>query len=388
MNGTQYIPIPWRYRWRRFRYGTLPWMGFFAFAALLLWVWSRQGVMPNALGEVEAVRVSVAAAVSGKLVPLPQGPWSLYEKVEADQVMAQIDDQPLQAQLKSSTQELERLTQELKAAGDKLKVSEADRARSQWMDSVRMVTELEQYWLIVLTRQVQIETDRLELQRRNTRVDCMKLLYDKKMISELEMNTERMLRDEVAKRVGENQKALAEAVRHQKEAEKRLAALPKLQVADVQAQLEPVRVAAKVQAARIEEVKVQIDRLPIRAPIRGMICAINHWPGENVQAGEPILTLAPEQGRYIVSYLRQEQRIEPRVGMPVEVRLRVPMSRAVISTVQYIGPQVEPIPSHQCRDPRIPEWGLPVRIFLPKDFAAHPGELLNVTFKPASKGDG
>jgi multidrug resistance efflux pump len=135
-------------------------------------------------------------------------------------------------------------------------------------------------------------------------------------------------------------------------------------------------------------VEIEISRLTIRSPIRGVICAINHWPQSAIRAGEPIVTLASEKGRYLVSYVRQEQHVEPKVGMDVDVRKRLAVSPTVRTIVERVGPQVEQIPEHLCRDPKMPEWGLPVRITLPSDFSGRPGELFEVTFKTRSKGNG
>ena len=58
--------------------------------------------MPHAIGEIEAIRVEVASPLDGILMPLPklpEGRWALYDTVEPNQVLAQLDDKPLQAQI-------------------------------------------------------------------------------------------------------------------------------------------------------------------------------------------------------------------------------------------------------------------------------------------------
>ena len=77
---------------------------------------------------------------------------------------------------------------------------------------------------------------------------------------------------------------------------------------------------------------------------------------------------------------RQERSAQPIVGMGVEVRARSAGSRPRESVVDRVGPQVEPIPVHQRRNPQVPEWGLPVRVLLPDGFEVRPGELIDVTF--------
>jgi multidrug resistance efflux pump len=389
MSGAGRIPIPWKHRWRRFRYGALPLLGMAACAAATLYLWEQQGLMPQTLGEVEAVRVDVTAVADGELVPLGGGQWSLFDEVELNQVVAQLDDAPLRSQLATHAAELARLRKELEAGAAKLAVSEADRARGHQADALRLKVEVEKRRLTVLDRRIQVETDTLELDRLNARVSCLTPLFAKKLISELEIKNEKALRDEVAKRLASNTKALGEAETQLRAAEERVRLLPSLLAADQAKELAPLAAAVAVQQGLIRELEVNTGKLAIRAPIRGMICAVVRRPGETVRAGEPILTLAAGSGHYIVSYVRQEHRLTPQVGMPVEVRpVHTPIRPPLTAIVERVGPQLEMVPQHQCRDPRIPEWGLPVRIALPRGCPSRPGELVEINFRPRPKNDG
>jgi multidrug resistance efflux pump len=346
--------------------------------------------MPHAIGEIEAIRVDVASPLSGILMPLPNlpdGRWALYDTVEPNQVLAQLDDRPLQAEMATLNQELVRLQKELDAVAAKLAVSEANRGLNYMSDAVRLRVELEQRSLVALERQAEVTVNRLEAQRRTIYYDCLKPLYDKKIVSELELNNARMLRDEAVTRLAENTKVLGEAETEKQSAETRLHQLPKFLPADVAKELAPIAAATQVEQAKIHEVEVAINRLVIRAPahFHGMICAINRWPQTAVRAGDSIVTLGSDERRYIVSYVRQEQHVDPKVGMDVDVRKRAAISPTVRAVVEQVGPQLELIPLHLCRDPKFPEWGLPVRITLPEGFPGHPGELFEVTFKTRSK---
>lgn len=389
MNGTKRIPTPWSLRLRRFRYTTLPMLGFFTFVFVALWLWTNAGEMPHAIGVVEGTRVNVSSATGGILAHMPQDKhWKLYEKVEKDEVLAQLDDQLLRSQMKALEQDLVRLQKEVEATETKLKVAEADRAQSHLTTSVQLRFELEQRRIATLTQQVQVEVDRMEAQRTNTYFECIQPLFEKKMISEQELANARLYRDEAAKRLAENQKVAEEAISQQKAAEDRLKQLPDFLPTDVDKQLAPLSAAIDVQQTRISGLRIEIERLTIKAPMSGMICAINHLPGETVPAGEPIFVIASAEGRYLVSFVRQEQHVEPKEGMSVDVRKRAVISPAVQSVVESVGSQIEPIPQHLSRDPKIPEWGLPVRITLPPNFTGRPGELFEITFKKNSQDPG
>ncbi|MCU0963001.1 MAG: HlyD family secretion protein, partial [Pirellulaceae bacterium] len=126
--------------------------------------------------------------------------------------------------------------------------------------------------------------------------------------------------------------------------------------------------------------------LESRAPLAGTVVAVHRYPGQSVRAGDPILTIASEQARYIVSYIPQERGAPPTVGWGVKVRARTVGSQPRESVVESVGPQIELIPVHQRRHPQVPEWGLPVRVLLPEGLEVRPGELIDVTFI-ARRGD-
>jgi multidrug resistance efflux pump len=359
-----------------------------ACAAATLYLWGQQGVLPETIGEVEAVRVDVTASVDGALVPLAGGQWSLFDEVEFNQVVAQLDDSPIRAQLATLTAEHARLQKELDAESAKLETAEADRADRHLVDSARLRVEAEDRRLAVLDRRIQVESDTLELERLNIRINSLTPLFAKKLVAELEMKNERILRDQVAKRLASSTKAQGEAETALRAAELRVKECKQFVPAQVTRELAPLAAAVAVQQATIREIEAGIGKLAIRAPIRGVVCAVSRRPGESVRAGDPILTLAANSGRYIVSYVRQQQRIHPTVGMPVNVRVLAPVSRSLTTVVERVGPQMELIPQHQCRDPRVPEWGLPVRIALPHGCPTRPGELLEVSFRAQAKNDG
>jgi multidrug resistance efflux pump len=388
MNGMKRIPVPWKHRWRRFRYTTLPMLGFFTFTGFALWLWTHAGELPHAIGAVESVQVNLASSVEGILKPLPRGNWKLYERVEADQVVAQLDDRVLRSQIITLQEELVQFRKEFEAESSKLAMGEADRFESHFVELSRLRDEREKRRLAVVTQQVQVAVDRLEAERTRIYLECIEPLYEKKMIAEQEIINARLYRDQAAKRLTEDLKVVAEAESQQKAAQERVDQMPAFLPAVVDKQLGALAAAIEVQQKRIAELETQIELLTIRSPLRGMICAIHHWPNESVPAGEPIVTIASDQGRYLVSFVRQEQHINLEEGMTVDVRKRAILTTAVESVVERVGPQIELVPQHLCRDPKIPEWGLPVRITLPDNFSGRPGELFEIMFKKNSHNSG
>ena len=382
------IPIPFVQRWRRFRYTVLPALGFLACVAGTLVLWQRQARLPNAVGEVEAVRLDLAAAVEGTLVPLSRPPWTLFDVIEKDEVVARLDDRPVRAALETLRLDVVALAKQLEATEAGVAWDQADRRFDDRREAARLAWEIERRRLDVLDRRTLVEVDRVELQRRDRRLDFLRPLVRTKAISNQEFFEEELRREEVAKRIEENLKVLDESGRQVDSAEARLKGFAP-QTIEVAKLLAPVQAQVAAAQSRVRQVELQVESLEIRSPIHGVISQVYSWPGQHVRAGDPVVAIATDTGRYIVSYLRQEQHIRPTENMPVEVRIRAPGSQPVATTVQCVGPQVELIPEHQRRDPKVVEWGLPVRIAVPKGLAVRPGELIDVTFKTwEGHGDG
>ena len=381
------IRTPLKQRWRRFRYGVLPPLSFLACVALTLWLWQRQGQLPNAIGEVEVVRLPVAAGVDGKLLPISesQPPWELFDTIKNGQLIARLDDAVAWAEVDILKHDLTRLRLEAGAAQTQLKLDTLRVDHDQITEKTRLVWQVEQYRLDVLDRIALIESDRIELQRLEARLQFIKPAYEKGSLTEMEFLDNVAQRNVVEKRIQDNTAARDEARSQLERARQHLQKYAPLKIPELDAVLAPFEAEVATQESRIRHLKMQIASLYIRAPIAGTICEIFCRPGQYVQAGDPILTIATDEGRYAVTYLRQEQRIQPVPGMLVDVRPRIPGTRTEEVAVQRVGPQFEQIPLNHQRDPRVPEWGLPVRIALPKTFHPRPGEMIDIHFKKTFK---
>jgi HlyD family secretion protein len=359
----------------------LPVLIFGGAVVVAVWLWGRHFGLPLTVGEVQAMRVDAVAPVDGRLVQVSDKLPDLFDTVQAEQVVARVDSQAAATTWARMQSDLARLRVSLAGfvinttvAGDKALQTRLQEARSLALD-------IEKLRLGIVEREGQIETDRAEVARLAERIKAAQELVAKGLDSGLTLRDLQMQRDVVQKRVEATQKALEETRGQKASCEERLGKFSATEVADAEKLLEPIRDAVLAQAQLLQDVKRQIQSLEIRAPFAGTITAIHAWPGQNVRAGTPILTIAATQGRYIVSFVRQEQRVVPEVGMAVDVRVRSMPRRSFRSVIEEVGPQLEPIPAHHLRDPKVPEWGLPVRITKPGDLTVRPGELLDVVIK-------
>ena len=352
--------------------------------AFTIWLWGQHLSLPNATGEVGAVRAEAVSPSDGLLLALVNGPMQLYEKVKRGQVVARLDPGPAKASLATLEEELVRLKGELDATEARIKEEGAARMASEMAEQHRLNEASEQLGLEIKDRKTLIQSDEVELARLEEKYDAVEALYKQGVESRLELVNIKSERDVIQKRLKGNREALEEADKQMKECDRRLKAYALTQAAEKDKILAPLHGAIETQKKRIEEVELQIANLEIRAPIEGVIAAIHKWGGQNVLAGDPVLAIASTQSQYILSYVRQDVGVKPRVGMPVDVSVRSLPRRTARAEVEEVGPQVEAVPLHQLQDPQVPEWGLPVRITVPHVLKLRPGELVDVTFRPGA----
>ncbi|MBN2024904.1 MAG: HlyD family efflux transporter periplasmic adaptor subunit [Pirellulales bacterium] len=377
------IPIPLKIRWQRFRYAVLPVLTFTVLLITTAILWQYQGVMPNTIGRVEAVRVNVASVTDGRLIPLRElgeGQWQPFDAVEAGQVVARLDDQPLRALLTALRGDAAAFRAELEATQTETALDQADRQQDHLRRSTDLQYQVERYRLDVLDRQAVIEEDQLELTLLNSRLAVMKRARSAGMLTEAEIADVEAEHQRVTALWEAHTASLKQAQEDLEAAAERLKGYPPLEQPDVDKLLAPIRESIAAAEARAEEVRAQIDMMELRAPVSGVISAIHLYPGQAAKAGEWIMTIAADKADHITAYVRPEQRLRPTVKMPVGVRARVPGQRMLAAAVESVGAQWEPMPLELLRDQRIPELVLPVRVTIPQDLKVRPGEIVDIRF--------
>ncbi len=375
------IRTPWPQRWRRFQNHLLPVLIFAGAAALTFRLWTWHSGLPSLVGEVEGLRFDTASQVDGMLVALPQMQLEPFDVVMRGAVIAKLDDRPALASLATLQADLIRIEHELAAAAARVGQVQADRHHDHMDEARRLAVDSERLRLDILDRKTQLETDRIELRRVDEEYQAVRRAHALGADTQVRLVNMQLQRDEVEQRIGARRQALAEAEAQAADAVERIKAQPTPPPAYLEAFLEPIRAEIATQEARIRELVMLVESLDIRSPIRGTISAVYSRPGQTVRAGEPILTVADDQSRHIVAYVRDHQRVEPKVGMAVEARARSAPQQTVRTRVDRVGAQVEPVPPHLLRDPNVLEWGLPVRIAFPTGLSLRPGELVDLTFR-------
>ena len=389
-------------RWHRFRQQVLPVVCFIMCGILTLWLWERQARMGNVVGHIYAMRVDVTATGTGVLAsktPTPGEPnaekpdWELLDPVKRGDVIARLDDRLLRAEMNTASAEMVRLRRDLEATQKDLEYGQAaakfDQLVTKQQEYVRRLMSYEGLRLDCVDRRTLIEEDNLEQARLETLIGQMRaghMALQKDGVSpyQYELTDLEQQQNVIGGRLAERQAALKVAEEQRDLAGKLVSKFSEAPIPPlVNELLTPLDQAITVQEARIDAFEAQIKSLVILAPISGRIAAIHSHPGQAVQTGAPVVTIASNRpGEYIVSYVRQAQRLHPTEGMKVQLRTRGPGSQSLESEVEYVGPQFEEVPPVHLSDPAIQEWGLPVRIRLPAELRARPGEEIDIVFPP------
>lgn len=269
-------------------------------AAIALWVWIQQGVgngagprlawfdddgVPDGFassnGRLEATEVDVATKLAGRLteVRVREG-----DRVEAGQIVAQIDTESLEAQLRQAQAELRRSRQESEHAS-----------------------------AVVAQRESELELSRRELRR------LQRLASQSQYVAEESVDQART------------------AVRTADAA---------LRAARVQVTASDAGTEAA--AATIERIRVDIDDSALRAPRSGRVLYRLAEPGEIVGVGGRVLTLLDLSDVYMVIFLPETQvgrvalNAEARILLDAAPEYVIPASVSFVSSrAQFTPKQVE-----------------------------------------------
>jgi len=395
------IRTPLREHVRQIRYQLLPVLVFLLGVYATVQLWSRHIALPNAVGEVQAIRIDILCPVDGVLVgsvvetadgaeSLKSLDWNLFDSVDPGDIVCRLDDAPVKAEIATLKSEKVRLTTELASVDAQMKLEYADRQGNQINEARRLAVDLERMKLDVADRTITLEANRIALKRRGEKLAIIKELVSKNAESQFVLSDTQLSYDVTAKEVQEQEKALKEAVALRDSAAKRLEAYSAADLQELNVFLAPIRAAIATQQATVQEAEVELKALDIRVPpslSKAKIVAIYRRPGQAVQAGEPIMTIASPDSAHIVSYVRQDPRLNLAENAPVVVHMRSIPLKAGEARITQIGPQIELVPLRQLRDPTVPEWGLPVQIAIPSEWRSpvmqlKPGELVDITFTP------
>lgn len=330
MSEENRIPVSRAVRLRRIRNQGLPVLAFVVATIASGWLWQSQGGMVQSVGEVDSPRVDITSPTAALVISLPhqaRGQWLIYDRVQAGDVIARIEDQQLENSKKLLQQEVAKLLDQVTLAAD----TGGDAAATE---AIGGAWKFEKAQLLALDNQLSPE---------------FQVAPD------------------------ENRDPVSQPPE-----------LPATVSATSRDALVRVREARHGIELRANEILRSAKALELKSPIGGTLVAVHCWPGQTVPTGGRIATIAADYGSHIVSYIPEGSPLTARPGMQVSLRTRAAGAQRLTSQVEQVGRRVEQIPNHQIAASKTPMWGTPVRIKMPVEGLLQPGALVDVVFIKAS----
>ncbi|MFN8598391.1 MAG: efflux RND transporter periplasmic adaptor subunit [Anaerolineae bacterium] len=113
------------------------------------------------------------------------------------------------------------------------------------------------------------------------------------------------------------------------------------QLAAAQAQIEVAQAQAAAAAAAIDVLKVQVDRLTLKAPMTGVVLKRSIEPGEVVLPGASLLKIGDLTNLYIVVYVSESRYGEIKLGQTAQVKVDSFPGETFTGKVAHIADQAE-----------------------------------------------
>ena len=329
------------------------------------------------IGLARVVQYQVASPVDGRIeVVLVRE----LEKVEAEDIVVRLDDELLEKRIRTALAEAARLTAELGAERARLTAGGGPLAEGYSADLRRFRMDEAGRELEVLALRATIGTDEVERERLRLEADRADSLLEAGVLSETERDVAKLAHRQMETAVETNKALLASTEEEHRQASLRRQEFERGHSGrnNVEPALLPLEEAVKVQLALLEELRVEQKSHVLRSPVAGEVVQVLARKGQAVAPGDPIVVIAERIPAEIVAYLPEAAAGRLTERSLVTVIRRADPSRSVESVVTRVGSSIEMTPQQLWRDPRVPEYGLPVAIAAAPALALTPGEVVFV----------
>lgn len=371
------IRTPLSRRWFLMRRRVLPaavWVMAVLAAAILL---GRDPASLDATGMVTLREIPLAPVVDARVQRVTVG---LFDEVTTGQVVAQLDDTLVSAELLAAEAEYARLLAEVAAERERIAQEVSELARDALNNERVLVMSQMSAQLDVLDREAQYETDRTTMQGLASLLERQEALARERLIDQATLDETRMQYETIRMQVQESaaaREAAAEQLR--KATALREAKAPDVVLAQEDLVLAPLRAAVTVQQALVQALRAERDSLVLTSPVDGRVASILREPGSTATPELPVLTVTAAGDGQVVAYVPERIARDIAVGTPVRVTSRRTPRHVAEAAVVKINPQIAPYPLQLQPNVNMLQWGLPLLIGpVPKDFL--PGEVVYVRF--------
>jgi len=318
---------------------------------IAVWLWGRNLASPLVMGQAESIQADVASYKAGRVARLHV---TLYQDVKAGDLIAEVDAaDPL---VLSNTVAV------IRAEMDLIRVN----AGLDGGDKVRLAG----FQLNWMESRAQLLANQAQLAYAQGEFDRISALFADSLDTKANLDLARSVRDQYAALVEQQSLAVAAAE----------LAMRSFDPATAGSDPSPVTFALALAEQKLHLAEAELQPIKLTTPISGRINRLDKMAGSTVAAGDAIVTIASPTSERIVGYLSQPLRIEPVVGMKVEVRSRGLVRTVAETRIIHIGPRIELFnaPLRVRGMGAAQERGLPIVMAMPPDFIVRPGELVDV----------
>lgn len=367
------IPTPPGTAWREFRIRYLPALMFIGVLGATAMIW-RDYVGPSSMvGEVEMIRAVITSSQAGRVALLNA---AHFQVVTAGERLVQIvvaDPKILEAQLNLSKAriELARMTVEPKLRKENNRIS-YEKLRMDWMGQ-RIELAIGKSQLIYyegefarLERLFGGNTNSAAVPKADTQL-ASQAQYD---VAKRDVDVTRSKINELTLLVNEMDSAMRIVDSNESKIE---GDMPN-----------SVRAAIAVEERLLDLIETQLAPQMLTSPIDGVVSIIHRHQGENVMAGDPILTISQNKSERINAFLKQPLSSPPKVDQQIEVRSRSSDRLVGQGSIIAVGGNLEPIGPQlltlSLQGNRPAELGLPIVISVPDNLKERlfPGEVVDL----------
>ncbi len=325
-----------------------------ALGGAIYWLWGHEDELPEGLiqasGRIEGDQITIAADVSGRIVELTAREGDL---VEADQVLAHLDDRAVRARVAQAEKALAAADATVRRAEAEHAVGDATLdAGEKSLDVLRQEVPLQVEMADAELERARAEYSTAEASEQKSRRDFERIanLHQRDAVTDEDRDDAELAWIESHNEVLTAQAAVRSA--EQRAADARLGANRiTAQEADVQRlRAEVSRAAAAVDESRarraeaeamLDEARSVLEDLTVVAPADGTIVTRISEPGEVIVAGTPLYDMVDLDRLYLRAYIPQQHVGKLYLGAPARIYTDAFPDEPYPATVGHIASRAE-----------------------------------------------
>jgi len=359
MDRLPYIPSPPEHHWREFRVRFIPAIVFVIALLATIFLWMERTVPSNVVGQVETSHTKVVSPRGGSVAGLTV---DRFQQVAAGEPIAKI--------IITNPKIIDSSLAVIRAEIEMMRVNHSPVQAQQ-----RVLMDYERLKMDWMLQRIEVAAAKVRLQQVENEFQRVYKLYQEKLLPQGESTGyDVALRDRDTARIDVEGKE--KIVR---ELGATVQGLAPGTGSMTNYTNDAMAAAIAVQEEKLRLTEAELSPITLYSPIDGLVSSIEHREGENVVAGEPIVTISALRGERIVGFIRAPVLTDAKPGMTVQVRARGNHASVGMSRVMRVGSQLETIsPLLLPPNLRKDEVGLPILVSMPPELKLLPGELVDL----------